>query len=51
MLNTPATPAPIANAVPVEATSVARSGANGSVTSGQGWQARNKGKNTKHGWI
>ena len=51
MLNTPATPAPNVNAVPVETTSVARSGANGSVTSGQGWQAQRIGKNTKRGWI
>lgn len=51
MLNIPATPAPSANAVPVETTSVARSGANGSVTSGQGCTVRKKEKNTKHGWI
>ena len=51
MLNIPAAHAPSVNAVPVETTSVARSGANGSVTSGQGWQAQRIGKNTKRGWI
>ena len=51
MLNIPAAHAPSVNAVPVETTSVARSGANGSVTSGQVCTVRNKGKNTKRGWI
>ena len=51
MLNIPATPATSVNAVPVETTSVARNGANGSVTSGRGCTVRKKEKNTKRGCI
>ena len=51
MLNIPATPAPSVNAVPVETTSVARSGVRGSVTSGQVCQAHRNEKSIKRGWI
>ena len=49
MLNIPATPAPSVNAVPVETTSVARSGARGSIYAGAGWQAQKIGSDTKRG--
>ena len=51
MLNIPAPPAPSVNTVPVEIINAAQNGARGSIYAGSGWQVRNKGKNTKRGWI
>ena len=49
MLNIPATPAPIANAVPEKIINAAQNGARGSISAGVGWLARRKEKNIKRG--
>ena len=49
MLNIPATPAPIANAVPEKIINAAQNGARGSMYAGAGWQAQRIGSDTKRG--